>query len=304
MFSSGVSNIKVTSMLSANPIAIGFDIAGGIAKANREQEIRNQVEKTQGLTGFEVFGPDYKQTEVENMSNEPGFLQRLTSGFTSTLGDVASTLAGIAGPANQIAGFFGSDTPIIGPSNRNPSVSGSTPRENKDTGTVAGNNIILGGQGMTTPQQAFIGGLPSLIGTASRVLRSPGALTGIGGAGLGAVLGSGSAQSTPRITRRMRSEVRRLLMLTGGNFDIVSQFMNQSGKYPRINFTPQVLMMILIKRFRNDGSFVTKAAVRKTRSTIRKLKSMSNLLKEVSTTRRTTRRVGMSRAGSTTLIKN
>ena len=39
------------------------------------------------------------------MSNEPGFFQRLTSGFTSTLGDVASTLAGIAGPTNQIAGF-------------------------------------------------------------------------------------------------------------------------------------------------------------------------------------------------------
>ena len=117
------------------------------------------------------------------------------------------------------------------------------------------------------------------------------------------LLGQGSGQSTPRITRRMRSEVRRLLMLTGGNYDIVSQFMNQSGKYPRINFTPQLLMAILIKRFRNDGSFVTKAAVRKTRSTIRKLKSMSNLLKEVSTTRtrRTTRRMS---AGSTTLIKN
>ena len=156
---------------------------------------------------------------------------------------------------------------------------------------------------MTTPNQAFIGGLPNIIGTASRLLRSPGALTGIGGGAVGAFLGSGSAQSTPRITRRMRSEVRRLLMLTGGNFDIVSQFMNQSGKYPRINFTPQVLMMILIKRFRNDGSFVTKAAVRKTRSTIRKLKSMSNLLKEVSTsrTRRTTRRMT---SGSTTLIKN
>ena len=153
------------------------------------------------------------------------------------------------------------------------------------------------------PQQAFIGGLPNLIGTASRVLRSPGALTGIGGGAIGAFLGQGSAQSTPRITRRMRSEVRRLLMLTGGNYDIVSQFMNQSGKYPRINFTPQLLMAILIKRFRNDGSFVTKAAVRKTRSTIRKLKSMSNLLKEVSTTRtrRTTRRMS---TGSTTLIKN
>ena len=303
MFSTGVSNIKITSLLSANPVAVGFDIAGGIAKANREQEIRNQVAKTQGLTGFEVFGPDYKQTEVENMSNEPGFFQRLTSGFTSTLGDVASTLAGIAGPANQIAGFFGSDKPIIGPTNRNPSVTGTIPKENKDTGTVAGNNIILGGQGMTTPNQAFIGGLPNIIGTASRLLRSPGALTGIGGAGVGAFLGTGTGQSTPRITRRMRSEVRRLLMLTGGNYDIVSQFMNQSGKYPRINFTPELLMAILIKRFRNDGSFVTKAAVRKTRSTIRKLKSMSNLLKEVSTTRtrRTTRRMT---SGSTTLIKN
>lgn len=290
-------------MLSANPIAIGFDIAGGIAKANREQEIRDQVKQTQGLTGFEIFGPDYKQEEAKDMSAEQGFFSNLTRGFTTTLGDVASTLANIANPINSIGSFFGSDTPLIGPTNRNPSNTGTIPRENKDTGTVAGNNIILGGQGMTTPQQAFLGGLPNLIGTASRVLRSPGALTGIGGGAVGAFLGSGSAQSTPRITRRMRSEVRRLLMLTGGNFDIVSQFMNQSGKYPRINFTPQVLMMILIKRFRNDGSFVTKAAVRKTRSTIRKLKSMSNLLKEVSTTRtrRTTRRMS---SGSTTLIKN
>ena len=234
---------------------------------------------------------------------EQGFFSNLASGFTSTLGDVARTLTGIAGPANTIAGFFGSDTPIIGPTNRNPSVTGTVPAENKNTGTIAGNVNTIGGNRGMLPQQAFIGGLPSLIGTASRVLRSPGALTGIGGGAIGAFLGQGSAQSTPRITRRMRSEVRRLLMLTGGNFDIVSQFMNQSGKYPRINFTPQVLMMILIKRFRNDGSFVTKAAVRKTRSTIRKLKSMSNLLKEVSTTRtrRTTRRMS---TGSTTLIKN
>lgn len=289
--------------MSQNPIAIGYDLATGIAKANREQGIREQVEKTQGLTGFEVFGQDYKQEKAGENMNEQGFFSSLASGFTSTLGDVAKTLTGIAGPANQIAGFFGSDTPIIGPTNRNPSVTGTVPRENRNTGTISGNTNTIGMGNNMLPQQAFIGGLPNIIGTASRLLRSPGALTGIGGGAVGAFLGSGSAQSTPRITRRMRSEVRRLLMLTGGNFDIVSQFMNQSGKYPRINFTPQVLMMILIKRFRNDGSFVTKAAVRKTRSTIRKLKSMSNLLKEVSTTRtrRTTRRMS---GGSTTLIKN
>ncbi len=289
--------------MSANPFTIGIDFAQGVAKANREQEIRDQVAKTQGATGFEVFGTDYKQVKTGDNMNEQGFFSNLASGFTSTLGDVARTLTGIANPANTIAGFFGSDTPIIGPTNRNPSITGTVPLENKDTGTIAGNTNTIGVNRNMIPQQAFIGGLPNLIGTATRVLRSPGALTGIGGGAVGAFLGSGSAQSTPRITRRMRSEVRRLLMLTGGNFDIVSQFMNQSGKYPRINFTPQVLMMILIKRFRNDGSFVTKAAVRKTRSTIRKLKSMSNLLKEVSTTRtrRTTRRMS---SGSTTLIKN
>lgn len=289
--------------MSANPIAIGFDMAGGIAKSNREQELRNQVEKTQGLTGFEIFGQDYKQAKVNNMSTDNGFFSNLASGFTSTLGDVAKTLTGIASPVNTIAGFFGSDTPLIGPTNRNPSVTGTIPLENKDTGTFAGNTNTIGVNRNMMPQQAFIGGLPNLIGTATKLIRNPGTLTGIGGGAVGAFLGSGSAQSTPRITRRMRSEVRRLLMLTGGNYDIVSQFMNQSGKYPRINFTPQLLMAILIKRFRNDGSFVTKAAVRKTRSTIRKLKSMSNLLKEVSTTRtrRTTRRMS---GGSTTLIKN
>ena len=71
MFASGVSNIKVTSALSANPVAIGFDMLGGIAKANREQKIREQVEKTQGLTGFEVFGQDFKQVKTgDNMQEQ------------------------------------------------------------------------------------------------------------------------------------------------------------------------------------------------------------------------------------------
>jgi hypothetical protein len=81
--------------------------------------------------------------------------------------------------------------------------------------------------------------------------------------------------------------------------------MNQSGKYSRINFTPQVLMAILIKRFRNDGPFVTKSAIRKTRSTVRKLKSMQNLLKDVAGTTTRRRTTGMRKAGSSNvLIKN
>ena len=93
-------------------------------------------------------------------------------------------------------------------------------------------------------------------------------------------------------------------MATNGNYELVAQFMNQSGRYPRINFTSMILMDILVKRFRNDGSFVTKAAVRKTRSTIRKLKSMKNLLAEVSTTRTVRRRTTAGSRSNTTLIRN
>ena len=92
--------------MSANPFAIGVDIAQGIAKAGREQEIREQVKATQGSTGFEIFGADYKQVKTGDDMEQQGFFSNLASGFTSTLGDVARTLTGIAGPANTIAGFF------------------------------------------------------------------------------------------------------------------------------------------------------------------------------------------------------
>tara|TARA_Y100000004_G_scaffold194143_1_gene258095 strand:+ start:1210 stop:2085 length:876 start_codon:yes stop_codon:yes gene_type:complete len=291
--------------LSGNPLAIGIDVAKGVAKAQSEQAIRDEVAKTQGATGFEVFGSRYTQEKTgDNMSNG-NFFSNLASSFSTTLGDVAQGLTSFAQPVNTIAGFFGSDTPIVGPTNRNPSITGSVPRENRNTGTIAGNVGTISQGNNMIPQQAFIGGVPGLIGTASRFLRSPGGAIGTGGLLGTAIGGLTSAPSTPRITRRMRSEVRRLLMLTGGNFDIVAQFMNQSGKYPRINFTPQVLMAILIKRFRNDGPFVTKSAIRKTRSTVRKLKSMQNLLKDVAGTTTRRRTTGMRKAGSSNvLIKN
>ena len=124
-------------MLSANPVAIGFDIARGVAKAKREDQTRAEVEQTQGLTGFEIFGPDYKQENIGDNMDSGNFFTNLTKGFTSTIGDVANTLANIAGPTNTIARFFGSDTPIIGPTDRNPSVTNTVPRENKDKGISA-----------------------------------------------------------------------------------------------------------------------------------------------------------------------
>lgn len=238
------------------------------------------------------------------MSNG-NILTNLFDTATGFVTDAAKFLPSIGQSINTIGSFFGRDTPLVGPSPQAITVSSTRPTENQSTGTTSQFAQGQGDLGMFNPQQAFIGGLPSLVGAASRVLRNP-----IGQVGIGTGVGAGLSQLTtmpgqPRITRRMRSEVRRLLMVTGGNFALVSQFMNQSGKYPRINFTPQILMMVLIKRFRNDGPFVTKAAIRKTRSTVRKLKSMQNLLKDVTTMRATRRRSTTgTRGSSNVLIKN
>jgi hypothetical protein len=65
-----------------------------------------------------------------------------------------------------------------------------------------------------------------------------------------------------------------------------------------------MLVMILLKRFRNDGPVVTKAALRKTKQTIRRLHSMQDVLKSITPTATMRRRSPMKRATTTTLIKN
>ena len=67
--------------MSANPFAIGVDIAQGIAKAGREQEIREQVKATQGSTGFEIFGADYKQVKTGDDMELQGYLQSSGKNF-------------------------------------------------------------------------------------------------------------------------------------------------------------------------------------------------------------------------------
>ena len=60
---------------------------------------------------------------------------------------------------------------------------------------------------------------------------------------------------------------------------------------------------VLLKSFRNDGPVVTKAALRKTKSTVRRLKSMCDMYDSLRPTA-TRRRTPMKRASTTTLIKN
>ena len=63
-----------------------------------------------------------------------------------------------------------------------------------------------------------------------------------------------------------------------------------------------MFIMVLLKRFRNDGPVVTKAALRKTKTTVRRLKSMCDMYDSLRPS--ATRRKAPMRRATTTLIKN
>ena len=150
-------------------------------------------------------------------------------------------------------------------------------------------------QGSGSIQSAGMGGLlPSVLGGARSLLKSPlGQIALGGGAGL-ALQGMGSQGTGMRITRKMKSQARTVLNMTGGNLSAASDI---------LGIDENTLVMILLKRFRNDGPVVTKAALRKTKQTVRRLKSMCDMYDSLRPTA-TRRKAPMRRASTTTLIKN
>ena len=153
----------------------------------------------------------------------------------------------------------------------------------------------LGGQesqssGVT---EGFVGGIPNILGQAAKFLRTPagsvgtGLLTGIGGSMLS---GSGGQM---RITRKMKSQYRAVLNLAQGDYDQAAAM---------IGVSTDMFIMVLLKRFRNDGPVVTKAALRKTKTTVRRLKSMCDMYDSLRPT--ATRRKAPMKRASTTLISN
>ena len=62
-------------------------------------------------------------------------------------------------------------------------------------------------------------------------------------------------------------------------------------------FNADIVLMILMKKFTNQGPYVTKAAVRKTRQTVRKLSTLRKLEAEIC--KPTTRRRAAPRASMT-----
>ena len=94
------------------------------------------------------------------------------------------------------------------------------------------------------------------------MLKSPMGQLALGGGAAGALSFMGSDGKQMRITRKMKSQARMVLNLAQGNISVAADI---------LNISEDMLVTILLKRFRNDGPVVTKAALRKTKQTIRRL---------------------------------
>jgi len=159
------------------------------------------------------------------------------------------------------------------------------------------------GDGMT--QQAGFANLLPILSQAGRFLTSK---TGQIATGVGTGVAFGGAQfmgmdgrEKPVLTqsRRNKAKVRQLVNFMGieGTADFLSQSMN-------VNVSPNDVVALLLRTFRNDGAYITKAQVRNLRRTTNRFKSLEKQVKEATSMTRTTRRAPVRRASSTTLIKN
>lgn len=163
---------------------------------------------------------------------------------------------------------------------------------------------MTGTRGMTT--QAGFGSLAPIISQAGRFLTSK---TGQIATGVGTAVGLGSAQfmgmdgrAKPVLTqsRRNKAKVRQLVNFMGieGTANFLSQSIGQ-------RVTPNDVVALLLRTFRNDGAYITKAQVRNLRRTTNRFKSLEKQVKEATSMSRTTRRASpVRRASTTTLIKN
>ena len=277
------------------PTAIGFATGGPIGAAT-------------SLAGVETAKRTEKIME-RNMAflGDPGLNPQ---DFTSTI-PIRSTnrQAGFFGNLGQTIGGFGRDVgefvQDIAPALNLFGIGSGLQRANEGTATTiirqrpdetASSGEILG---------ANLGMAPALFQAGRNFLRTPGGQTALGfGAGAvgSALMGGGDGKV--RITRRMKSDVRKIYMMAGMDPNATAQILNNLGTYPRINFTASVVFFILTKRFRNDGPVVTKAAVRKTKTTLRRMKGVVDMYNSVC--KPTARRAPARRAApkAVQLIKN
>jgi len=201
------------------------------------------------------------------------------AGFGQFLTDVGRNIVSpFAGLANTVLPFFGRGEV------QQPAVTTTRRLGAQESQTSGSQEAFIGG-----------GGIAPLINLGRQFLRTPVGQIGTGTA-VGGLIGSltGPSQPSMRITRKMKSQARMVLNMTGGNLQAASDI---------LGIDQNTLVFILLKRFRNDGPVVTKAALRKTKQTVRRLKSMCDMYDDLRPRARAVRRMPVRRS-STTLIKN
>lgn len=99
----------------------------------------------------------------------------------------------------------------------------------------------------------------------------------------------------------MQREVKELFMYLGGDLEAVAEVYS---RFKGVSFSADNIFKILLKKFRNDGPMVTKAAVRKTRRTIRKLDALQALYNDIRPKAKPRARARSMTASRVTQIKN
>ena len=266
----------------------GAALTGAAVRASQK---RPTLEGTNNMIMYDTSAgtdPGIATNQLGYTVQKPSALSRFgtfTRGLAEDIGTVAQNVL-------PLARIFGTPDARLqrAAGQQAVSIDLGSPQETAQSGTIAGANLGL---------------VPGLVQGAGRFLARPGVQGGLGALGLGAgALMSVDGSGAPRITRKMKADVRRIFMMTGMNPAATAEILNQMGTYPRINFDATVVFLILLKRFRNDGPVVTKAALRKTRQTMRRMKSMCDMydsFKKAPARRRTTRATA---AKGVQLIKN
>ena len=279
------------------PAAIGFATGGPIGaataamateSAKRQEKIikRENAALQEEYNSMMDFGMgSSRPTFVDPYQSQLTVNRGQPQGSSGFFGTVSSGLQQVGGLVRDV---FSSGLPQLFGVSR-PAGVGQQPAITTVTNVGAQES-----QGSGSIQSAGMGALlPSVLGGARSLLKSPIGQVALGG-GIGTALQMIGADGKPvRVTRKMRSQLKNLLRMTGNNYALVGDF---------LGYDQDVMLFILSKRFRNDGPVVTKAALRKTKQTVRRLKSMCDMYDSLRPTAR--RRTTPMRRASTTLIKN
>ena len=287
--------MSISSLVSrVIPTAVGFVTGGPVGAAtafasveaakSQERKIKQQQQAQINqmrslnmdpfLQSYNPSSPSIQSPMVRPTTANAGF----GAGFGNFLTDVGRNIVSpFANLATAVSPFFNNRSVAQQPAVTSTRSSGA--QETQGSGSI----------------EAGMGGLAgSLIQQAGRFLRTTPGQIGTGLAIGGATSMFSGGQSGMRMTRKMKSQARTVLNMVGGDINAAANI---------LGISEEMLVALLLKRFRNDGPVVTKAALRKTKQTVRRLKSMCDMYDSLRPTA-TRRRAPIKRASSTTLIKN